>query len=143
MSKFEKIRIPAVLGLTLMSGMAFAGTFNGIHPLQSDRFALSVGGFAADISGSYQFDGGSDIDTDNTGLDSTETIPAFSAVWRLSNNTRVQGEYFKVTNSAKRSINESIVFPPLDLEFEVGASLKAQLSIEVARAFFWLQLHQE
>jgi len=140
MKKLIHIQWPAVLGLALLSGISFAaGPFNGIHPLQSDRFSIGLGGYAPDISGYYLIndpDGsdGDEIDAGDVGLDDSDVLPAIGFMWRLSNNTRIQAEYFEVGQSAKQTASKTINIG--DVEFDVGASLNTESSLDVARAFW-------
>jgi hypothetical protein len=133
-------RLSVVLGLTLLSGISFAaGPFNGIHPLQSDRFSIGLGGYGPDISGFYaidQSDGdeGSDVDVDDAGLDGSDILPWIGLNWRLSNNTRLQGEYFNVGLDGTEKVSQTINIG--DLEFDVGAKLKTDLDMDVVRAFW-------
>jgi len=136
MKKLMNIQLSAALGLALISSASLAGPFNGMHPLQSDRFTITLGIYAPETSGHFTIDDSADIDTDDTGLDDRVNMPAFAAVWRLSNNTRLQGEYFTIGNSGTQSITEVITIPPLDLEFEVGAKLKSELELDIARVFY-------
>jgi len=141
MSKLMNIQWPALMGLALMSGVSFAtGPFNGIHPLQSDRFSIGLGGYGPDISGYYAIDNpdgddGTHIDVDDdAGLDGNDIMPSLGIHWRLSNNTRIQGEYFNVDESSRKTVTHPIDIG--DLEFDVGASLKTDLSMDVVRAFW-------
>jgi len=140
MSKLINIPMSAALALTLLSGVSFAGPFNGIHPLQSDRFTIGFGGYGPDITGYFSIDDsngddGSEIDIDVTAeLDDDDILPAIGLTWRLSNNTRIQGEYFTVGQSAKKTLTHTIDIG--DLEFDVGASLKTDMDMDVARAFW-------
>ena len=129
-----------VMGLALLPGAAFSGPFNGMHPLQSDRLSIGIGAYWPDISGYYEIDDpdggdGSNVDLDDdAGLDDNEVQAAASLTWRLSNNTRIQGEYFDVDLSAKNTISRDLNIG--DLEFEAGASLKTDYDMDIARAFF-------
>lgn len=137
MKKVLSMQLPAVLGLALMSGVSLAGPFNGIHPLQSDRFVFGVGGYMADITGDYSIDRGTDIDADLAGVDDDDTLPAMAFHWRLSNNTRLQGEYFDLDAGNRTVLARDISLPsPEDTEFAVGAEVRAQLDMTVARIFY-------
>lgn len=128
------------MGLALLPGVAFAGPFNGIHPLQSDRFSIAVGGFWPDISGYFEIDDpdggdGTNVDfDDDVGLDDWEVLPAGSLIWRWSNNTRIQGEYFNVGQSDENVISRDLSIG--DIEFEAGTSVKTDFDMDIARAFF-------
>ncbi len=130
-----------MLGLFLLSGAALAaGPFNGIHPLQSDRFAIGFGAYVPDISGTFSVDDpdggdGTDIDfQDDAGFDDNDALPALGLVWRLSNNTRIQGEYFNIGQSGKEELTRNISIG--DLEFEMGKSIKADMDMDIGRVFF-------
>ena len=47
----------SLLAGVLLSTQALAGDYAGIHPLLSDRFVISLGGYYADQEGSYRYDG--------------------------------------------------------------------------------------
>lgn len=140
MNKLINTPLSAVLGLALISGASFAGPFNGIHPLQSNRFSIGFGGYGPDITGYFSIDDadgddGTDIDfQDDAGLDDSSILPAIGLTWRLSNNTRIQGEYFTVGQSAKETVTKTINIG--DLEFDVGATLESDMDMDIARAFW-------
>lgn len=140
MKQVTNTLVAVVMGLALLPGVAFAGPFNGIHPLQSDRFTIGVGGYWPNISGYFEIDDpdggdGTNVDlNDDAGIEDWEVLPAGSLIWRLSNNTRIQGEYFNVGQSAKNKISRDLNIG--DLEFEVGAKIKSNFDMDIARAFF-------
>lgn len=139
MNKLLSTSLPALLGLTLVSGASFAGPFNGIHPLQSDRFSIVIGGYGPDITGHFSIDDpdgsdGDDIDIDDdAGLDDSDILPAIGFNWRLSNKYRIQGEYFTVGQSATKKATKNIDIG--DIEFPVGASLATDFDVDIGRAF--------
>ena len=66
--------------MTLTSGIALAGSFDGIHPLQSDRFIFGIGAYSPEIDGNYYFDDGLSIDFQgDAGFDDHDTLPAAAA----------------------------------------------------------------
>ena len=140
MKQVTNTLVAVVMGLALLPGVASAGPFNGMHPLQSDRLSIGIGAHWPDISGYYEIDypdggDGSNVDLDDdAGLDDNEVQAAASLTWRLSNNTRIQGEYFDVGLSAKDTISRDLNIG--DLEIEAGASLKTDYDMDIARAFF-------
>jgi opacity protein-like surface antigen len=140
MKKLISKQLSVVLGLVLLSSVSFAGPFNGIHPLQSDRFTIGLGGYWPDVSGEFSIDDpdggdGTDIDfQDDAGLDDNETLPAFGLVWRVSNNTRIQGEYFSLDQSGTKRVDRTLHIG--DREFDVGASIATDMNIDIVRAFF-------
>ena len=127
-----------VIGSTVW-GAASAAPFNGIHPLQSDRFYVGLGGFYSDTDGQYTLDdpdgdGGTDVDLGDLGITKSNTLPSAAFVWRLSNNHRIQAEYFSVGQSTKKTVTKQIEWG--DLEFEAGASIKSDMGMDIARAFY-------
>ncbi len=139
MNKLISTSLPIALGLTLLSSASFAGPFSGMHPLQSDRFNIGLGGYGPDISGYFSIDDpdgsdGDEIDVDDdSGLDDDDILPAVALTWRLSNKLRIQGEYFTVGQSATKKATKTIDIG--DLEFPVGASLNTDFDVDIGRAF--------
>jgi hypothetical protein len=140
MKKPTHMQLSIIFILALASGISLAGPFNGIHPLQSDRFIIGLGEFFPDISGRFAIDDpdggdGSDVDfQDDAGLDDKQTLPAFAITWRLSNNSRVQGEYFSLGQDGKRELTKTINVG--DLEFAAGAQLSSDMDLDIVRAFY-------
>lgn len=130
---------PGLMGLALLSGVAFAGPFNGIHPLQSDRFSIGFGGYWPDVTGNFVKDApngdeGEEVDFKEIGLEGNDNSPAIALIWRTSNNTRLQGELFTVGVAGKQSISKDINFG--DIEFRAGADLKSSMDMNIARIFY-------
>jgi len=123
----------------MVLGTASAGPFNGIHPLQSDRFSFAIGGFFSDTDGHYELDDpdgddGSNVDLDEIGLGDSSTLPAAGFNWRLSNSTRIQAEYFNVGQDTSETLDEQIDWG--DLEFEIGTRVRTDMDVDIARAFY-------
>ena len=117
-----------------------AGTFSGMHPLQTDRFIIGAGAYWMDISSDASLDkkGGlisGDVDfQDDLGFDDSDLQPALIAMWRITNHTRLEGEYFTVGQSNSSKLKETIEWD--DVEYEVGAKVSANFDVDVGRLFF-------
>lgn len=126
------------------SQTAGAGPYSGIHPLQSDRFVLGLGGFFSSVSTHFRLDSkegdnGTDLDfQDDLGYDDNDTLPAFVLNWRLSNNTRLTAEYFTVGQDTRHTIDKSIEWG--DIDYQVGVAITSSMDLDVGRAFFGYSL---
>jgi hypothetical protein len=117
----------------------FAGPFSGIHPLQSNRFNMAVGGFFSDTEGEYSLDDpdgddGTDVDFEDLGLDDSQVLPSLSLKWRLANRHRIQGEYFNVGQDTRETLEEFVEWGNID--FLVGASVETSMNLDVGRVFY-------
>jgi len=140
MKKLLAMYLFLIFGLVVISTTTSAEALKGIHPLQSDRFVIGLGGFAPDLSGEFSVDSstgedGTDVDfQDDMGLDDSATLPAAAIHWRLSNKSRIQGEYFNIGQSHRAVLGRDINIG--DVEFEIGADLKSDMRIDIARVFY-------
>lgn len=133
--KMIKLGVAATLVIGNMAlGTASAGPFSGIHPLQSDRFSVGLGGFFSDIDGQYELDDPDGDEGTDVDLDDSSTLPSAAFNWRLANRTRIQAEYFNVGQDSTETLTEQIEWG--DLDFEIGARVKTEMDMNIARAFF-------
>ncbi|RLA22497.1 MAG: hypothetical protein DRQ61_06205 [Gammaproteobacteria bacterium] len=120
--------LPALI-VTCLSGATFAGEFTGIHPLQSDRFTFGAGSYFQDVSSDFSVvrpDGGKGSVIDN---DSDQSTLSLSAIWRITDKWKLQGEYFDMESSNNRAFSPSIG----NLEF--AGTIDTGVNADVARLF--------
>lgn len=139
-----KTRYTQALSILLVSsaswGTATAGPYNGIHPLQSDRFSIGFGGFFSDIDGSAykdssRVDKSVDVDIhDDMGLDDSKTLPAAVFTWRIANKYRFQAEYFTIGQDGDKTLMRDIDWDHLN--FETGVEIQSEMDLDIFRAFY-------
>lgn len=129
-----------IFSASLFSATASAGTYAGIHPLQSDRFSFAIAGYFPEIDGAVWGDHdltneGTEIDMQgDVGMDDSDTLPAFMARWRFFEKSILQFEYFDINSAGGKTIGKTIEWE--DLEFQVGAKVNGNLEMGVLRAFY-------
>ncbi|MGV6826710.1 MAG: hypothetical protein ACWA5Q_07015 [bacterium] len=139
-----KLFLVGLISISSLISPAMAGTFPGIHPLQSDRFSVSAGGFFSDIDGHAFFDSskrevGTDIDMqDDLGMDDSDTQPSFSALWRVSERSRLHAEYFEIGSGGAAVIDRKIDWG--DLDFQAGVKVAGDMDLAILRAFYGYSL---
>ena len=142
-------RVPCLKGKTgLVTALVFsfglvstsyAGSFSGIHPLQSDRFALMGGLYWTNISSTASADKdgiiGGDIDfQDDLGFDETDMQPTFQARWRISDRSRLEAEFLSVGQGNSSTLKHTIDWD--GIEFDVGVKVKGNFDLDVGRLFY-------
>lgn len=144
-----KLKFGTLVGLAgcMVFGSAIAGPYNGVHPLQSDRFKFAFGGFFSELDGDIYLDPANidhefEVDLqDDLGVDDSQVLPAAGLIWRYSNNGRLQGEYFSVGQDTKHTLDASIEWG--DLDFAVGAKVKSDFDMDIVRAFWGYSLFKD
>lgn len=124
-----------ILILALFSTVSLAETFTGIHPLQHDRFVFEAGAFVQDVSGDFAIDNATSGEdgTDFSIGDDSQVEAAINAMWRITDNIRLEAEYFRLSHSTdKRTSKRSIL---ADLELDSGVYLASDIELDVSRAF--------
>jgi hypothetical protein len=99
----------ALLPLFFLSSLAVptfsvAGQIIGKHPLLSDSISLRIGGFLANHSGEYLYNGrtlnGVQIDfQDDLGIADDQLLPSVSVRWRVTNASQLQFDYFSFSDT--------------------------------------------
>lgn len=122
---------------------AVAGTWQGIHPLLSERFVVSAMGFWPEYDATLSVDDpdgdvGTGVDMDDLFGSGKDFKLALSGAWRFSERSRLTFEGFSVGTDGKAVIKETIDWG--DLEFEVGARVKGDISWDVYRFFYGYNL---
>lgn len=103
------------------------------HPLLTDRFRVSLGGFYAESSTTARLGsstGGAGVDVsfeDALGLEERKWVGEFSAYWRISSRWRVDVDYFRLSRTATRVLTNSISWG--DNTFNVGNEVTSSLTI--------------
>ncbi len=136
-----------ILGIVLGTAISFsgapaihAGPYTGIHPLQSDRFVFGAGGYWAAISSAASLHKkGTPLDNDvdfqdDLGFDDTDIQPAFVFTWRFSERSRIEGEYFSVTQGNTATTEKTIEWD--DAVYKAGARLDARFDMDIGRVFY-------
>lgn len=124
---------------TSTSTSVVAGPFDGIHPLQSNRFSAGLGAFFSNVDDVVRFGNskggnGTEVDLNDLDLDDSQTLPMFKLTWRVKNNARIQGEYLRISEDGETSITRRIEWG--DLDFAVGANVKTDMNFDIVRFFY-------
>jgi len=107
------------------------------HPLLTDRFRVSLGGFYAESNTSARLsnsNGGGGVDVnfeDALGLEERKLVGEFSAYWRVSSRWRVDVDYFRLNRTATRILANDISWG--DNTFTVGSNVTSSLTISDLR----------
>ena len=137
-------RMLTILWTLLVSGgyfpVSLAEGIPGIHPLQTDRLTITVGGYFPGIDGDIwadenESDKGTHIDLqDDLGMDDSDTLPSLGITWRLSERNRFMFEYFEVGTAGSHVLERAIEWEELD--FSIGTKVKGNIDLGVLRAFY-------
>lgn len=139
MKSRECMALAAMMAVLVPSNAVVAGPFDGIHPLQSDRFSASLGAFFSDVDdtarlGNSGGNDGTEVDLHDLGVDDSQTLPAFELTWRVSNNSRILGEYLTIAKDGKVSIAHRIEWG--DVGFDIGANVETDMGFDIVRVFY-------
>ncbi len=118
------------------SGAALAADgYTGIHPSMTSGLSIAAGAFFSKTDNEYRLksgpESGTTVDTDDLGIDDTNTVPFGTLRWRFTDRWRVEGNYFSVDTDGKIRTSEQIDWG--DLDFEVGAELKTKAKTKIVR----------
>ncbi len=107
MNKIPKLLI-LILCTTLLPNISSSNEILGEHPLLSDEFTFTLGGFFSDHKGKYKYNGplniGREIDfQDDLGISNNKVLPRGTLKWRMSNSSQIQFEYFSFSDSGSAS----------------------------------------
>jgi hypothetical protein len=111
------------------------------HPYLQEKYFTSVGLFLPDQAMKLGLDASIDLDP-TPYVDFSETFAfnnsdeAFSAEfgWRFANNWQLRGQYFRVDNNARVSLEQDIEWG--DVEYSAGTSVAAGSDMQITRLFF-------
>ncbi len=103
MEKNPKLLI-LILFTMLLPNISSSSEILGEHPLLSDEFTFTLGGFFSDHKGKYKYNGplnnGREIDFQNDlGISNDKVLPRGTFKWRMSNSSQLQFEYFSFSDS--------------------------------------------
>ena len=108
------------------------------HPLLSDTFRATLGGFYAESNTAARLSsstGGAGADVnfeDALGLEDRKWVAEFGAYWRISERWRVDLDYVRLSRSATRVLGQQITWG--DNIFNVGQEVTSTLTITDTRA---------
>ncbi len=110
-------------------------TYTGIHPYMKSGLYLTGGAFFSNSDNTVRLtsaDGsGTELDPGDLGFEESKTKPFGSLRWRFTDRWRFEGNYFSIDDSGGFQANEQIDWG--DLEFEVGARIKAKTETSITR----------
>lgn len=136
--QFNPYLVMIIVGLYCSS--VEAAPFSGIHPLQTDRFSFNLGGYLPELDGRIwadadKFDAGTHIDMQSDlGMDDSDSLPAMGFLWRFTDHSRLQVEYFEINSSGSKSLNRDIEWG--DLDFSTGVIVESDMNLGILRAFY-------
>jgi len=108
------------------------------HPLLTDTFRFSLGGFAAQSTtqarlGTSTGGVGIDVDFESTlGLDERKLVGEANAYWRFGNRWRLDAGYFKLNRGASRTLRGDITWG--DNTFTAGTTVDTEFDVSDLRA---------
>jgi hypothetical protein len=134
------MRIPktVVLLSLLLAPLARAADDVPHHPLLTDTFRFSLGGFAAESTTQARLGtstGGVGVDVnfeDTLGLDQRKLIAEANAYWRFGERWRVDATYFKLSRGASRTLAADVTWG--DNTFTTGTTVDTQFDVSDLRA---------
>ena len=112
----KKLMIHTAAALALIgtgSGAARAADgYTGIHPSMTSGLQISAGAFFSKTDNEYRLksgpESGTKVDTDDLGIDDTNTVPFGTLRWRFTDRWRVEGNYFSVDTDGRIRASEPI-----------------------------------
>lgn len=111
-------------------------TYTGIHPEQNSPFQLGVGAFFSTTDYKIRLDDdgdkGTEVDFDDFGIDGADTAPFGFFRWRFTDRWRAEVNGFSTSVSGSDQLTQDIQWG--DLDFSVGAKVKASNDMDLLRA---------
>lgn len=107
------------------------------HPLLSDTFRASLGGFYAESTttarlGTSTGGAGADVSfEDALGLEERKWVGEFSGYWRVNPRWRIDVDYFRLKRNASRVLAQDVSWG--DSTFTVGTTVDSSLTISDLR----------
>jgi len=127
----------AWIAFLLVAGSASAYAQVPNHPLLSDTFRVSVGGFYAESTtvarlGTSTGGAGADVSfEDALGLEERKWVGELSGYWRISSRWRVDVDYFRLQRNASRVLAQNV--PWGDQNFTIGTTVNSSLTVSDLR----------
>ena len=133
-------RFFAVCALLVLAPSSLAAQETAIHPTLSAKFMINGGVFFPDKEVTLRVDGTLPTpEVRNNGGESfkykeSDSTGAMNFRWRFGEKWSVSGQYWKVDDSVKATLDEDVHWE--DVVFKEGTFIKATTEIDVARVFF-------
>jgi hypothetical protein len=109
--------------------------YTGIHPVMTSGLYVWGGAFFSNSDNTVRLssaDGsGTELDPGDLGFDESKTKPFGSLRWRFTDRWRLEGNYFSIDDGSRFRASEHIDWG--DLDFEVGAEIKAKTETSITR----------